>query len=71
MIITKKGYNVKKKDKPKYFICDICKCEWIALKDEYEEDWSKPSIPAYCKCPCCGSVMYDVESIIGEKRGRK
>ena len=40
--------------------CEICGCIWQANKNEYKEDWSKYSIPVYCKCPCCKTEVYAI-----------
>ncbi|OQA51446.1 MAG: hypothetical protein BWY47_00091 [Bacteroidetes bacterium ADurb.Bin302] len=52
--------KAKKEDKIKRFECEICGCIWQANKNEYKEDWSKHSIPVYCKCPCCKTEVYAI-----------
>ena len=42
----------------KRFRCDACYCEWCS--NEYKEDWSRHSIPAYDKCPTCGTEIYAI-----------
>ena len=62
MIIIKEGNRNAKDLKIRVFDCDICGCIWQATKDEYEEDWNIHSIPAYCKCLCCGTLIYAIDT---------
>lgn len=58
MYIIRKGNLNAKGLQLKKFDCEVCGCQWSASKGEYEEDWTKHSIPAYCKCPYCGTEIY-------------
>lgn len=72
MEILKEGAFTCKPEKAKRFECVWCGCIWVAGKDEYEEDWSKHSIPAYMECPYCHTVMYSLDSMQdGKPRERK
>lgn len=67
MNILRDGNAKAKRDNTKKFNCDVCGCLWTATKDEYKEDWSKHSIPAYCKCPCCGTMIYAIGTFKTDK----
>lgn len=56
----------KANSKLKKFKCDICGCEW--LSDEYEEDWSIHSIPAYDKCPTCKTEIFAIGTFVDGKK---
>ena len=72
MNILKEGAFTNKPERAKKFECVWCGCVWVAGKGEYEEDWSRHSIPAYMACPCCHSVMYSLDSTKDSKpRERK
>lgn len=42
----------------KKFKCDVCGAVWSS--DEYKEDWTRHSIPAYDVCPFCRTEIYAV-----------
>lgn len=42
----------------KKFKCDVCGAEWRS--DEYKEDWTQHSIPAYDVCPFCRTEIYAI-----------
>lgn len=58
MKIIKEGNPYYKLSKQKRFKCDFCECEWEANDDEYFSCVS----PAYCKCPNCGAIVYELGS---------
>ena len=53
--------------KSKRFECENCGCIWLADKDEYEIDWSRYSLPAYCACPCCKTEIYAIGTFKSDK----
>lgn len=60
------GNKPNGKLKLKKFKCDICGCEW--LSDEYKEDWSTHSIPAYDKCPTCKTEIYAIGTFADDEK---
>ena len=43
---------------PRQFICERCRCEFVADKSEYSEDNIYTTTPVYTiTCPCCNYEM--------------
>ena len=65
--------NVLKKGNPdkilyyklqvKYFVCDICGCEWEATNEEYKTFTSNMDLTVIysCNCPCCNHEVVKVK----------
>lgn len=45
--------------KPRRFECEQCGCEFEANKDEYKEAFQYNETSYFCKCPCCGTTVYE------------
>ena len=58
MKIIKQG-DANKLKRIKRFECKECKCIFEAEKNEYQTGSQYNEIYYYCKCPCCGSIVYE------------
>lgn len=62
MEIIKNG-DLNQMRKPKLFACKKCGCAFRADNTEYQSanqmEYCHDGISAKCKCPCCGSMVYE------------
>lgn len=58
MTILKEGNKDWNKN-PKWFCCERCKCEFVALESEYKRNFTVKNEELFSvECPTCGKTVY-------------